>query len=154
MPAGDRPGGGASDDPLTGGPDPTASATTMVSPLDFPGIPADAARLVGVRRTLQDWALAAGLPHTTAADLVLAAYEAMANSAEHAYRNRSGTIDLLATCDDDEVVVTVRDRGDWRPPPADPGHRGRGLMMIRSMSQAEVEPGPHGTTVRMRWPRR
>ena len=23
----------------------------------------------------------------------------------------------------------------------------------RPMSQAEVEPGPHGTTVRMRWPR-
>ena len=126
MPGGDRPTGGDTDDALTGGPDPTVSAATMVSPLDLPGIPADAARLVGVRRTLQDWALAAGLPHTTAADLVLAAYEAMANSAEHAYRNRSGTIDLLATCDDDEVVVTVRDRGDWRPPPADPGHRGRG----------------------------
>jgi anti-sigma regulatory factor (Ser/Thr protein kinase) len=153
MAAGEGPGGGAVDDPLSGGPDPTASADTMVGPLDFPDIPADAARLVGVRRTLQDWALAAGLPHTTAADLVLAAYEAMANSAEHAYRNRPGTIDLLATCDDDEVVVTVRDRGDWRPPPADPGHRGRGLLMIRSMSQAEVEPGPHGTTVRMRWPR-
>jgi anti-sigma regulatory factor (Ser/Thr protein kinase) len=154
MPGGDRAGGGDPDDALTGGPDPSVSAATMVSPLDFPGIPADAARLVAVRRALQDWALAAGLPHTTATDLVLAAYEAMANSAEHAYRDRSGTIDLLATCGDDEVVVTVRDRGEWRPPPADPGHRGRGLMMIRSMSQAEVEPGPNGTTVRMRWPRR
>ena len=149
MPVGDRPG-----DRAGGGSDPTVSAATMVGPLDCPGIPADAARLVGVRRVLQDWALATGLPATTAADLVLAVYEAMANAAEHAYRNRPGTIDLLATVDDDEVVVTVRDRGDWRPPPADPGHRGRGLMMIRSMSRAEVEPGPQGTTVRMRWSRR
>jgi serine/threonine-protein kinase RsbW len=151
MPAGDRPDGGA---PIGNRPDPTAPAATLVSPMECADIPADAARLVGVRRKLQDWALAAGLPPTTVGDLVLAAYEAMANAAEHAYRDRPGTIDLLATSDDDEVVVTVRDRGDWRPPPADPGHRGRGLMMIRSMSQAEVEPGPGGTTVRMRWPRR
>jgi serine/threonine-protein kinase RsbW len=151
MPVGDR---SEAEAPLGDGPDPTVAAATLVSPLEVAGIPADAARLVGVRRELQDWALGAGLPATTVGDLVLAAYEAMANAAEHAYRTRPGTIDLHATCDDDEVVVTVRDRGDWRPPPADPGHRGRGLMMIRSMSQAEVEPGPEGTTVRMRWPRR
>ena len=132
---------------------PAGSAATLVGDMDCSDIPADAARLVGVRRKLQDWALAVGLPRTTVGDLVLAAYEAMANAAEHAYRNRPGTIDLLATRDDDEVVVTVRDRGEWRPPPADPGHRGRGLMMIRSMSRAEVEHGPEGTTVRMRWPR-
>ena len=125
----------------------------MVGPLECAGIPAEAARLVGVRRTLQDWASTAGLPPSTISDLVLASYEAMANSAEHGYRNGPGTIDLLATCDEDGVVVTVRDRGEWRSPPADPGHRGRGLMMIRSMSHAEVEPGPDGTTVRMRWPR-
>ena len=141
-------------DGAVGSPDPTVAATALVRPMECAGIPADAARLVGVRRKLQDWALAAGIPATTAGDLVLAAYEAMANAAEHAYRDRPGTIDLHATCDDDEVVVTVRDRGDWRPPPADPGHRGRGLTMIRSTSRAEVEPGPHGTTVRMRWPRR
>jgi anti-sigma regulatory factor (Ser/Thr protein kinase) len=129
------------------------AATTMVSPLHWADIPANATRLVSVRRGLQEWALAAGLPHTLATDIVLAAYEAMANAAEHAYRHRPGTIDLLATCDDDEVVVVVRDRGDWRPPPADPGHRGRGLLMIRSMSHAEVAPGPDGTTVRMRWSR-
>jgi anti-sigma regulatory factor (Ser/Thr protein kinase) len=125
----------------------------MVSPLECTGIRAEAARLVGVRRTLHDWPSAAGLPQSTVYDLVLASYEAMANSVEHGYRNGPGTIDLLATCDEDGVVVTVRDRGEWRSPPADPGHRGRGLMMIKSMSHAEVEPGPDGTTVRMRWPR-
>ena len=148
MPAGDRTGSDG-DAPLVR----DGAATTMVSPLHWTDIPANATRLVSIRRGLQEWALAAGLPHTMATDIVLAAYEAMANAAEHAYRLRPGTIDLLATCDDDEVVVIVRDRGDWRPPPADPGHRGRGLLMIRSMSHAEIEPGPDGTTVRMRWSR-
>ena len=55
---------------------------------------------------------------------------------------------------EDDVEIVVRDRGDWRPPPVDPGFRGRGLVMIRSMSSwAEIEPGPDGTTVRMRWSR-
>jgi anti-sigma regulatory factor (Ser/Thr protein kinase) len=149
MPAGDRAGGDG-DAPLVR----EGAATTMVNPLRWADIPANATRLVGVRRALLEWALAAGLPHTTATDIVLASYEAMANAVEHAYRHRPGTIDLLATDDDEEVVVIVRDRGDWRPPPADPGHRGRGLLMIRSMSHAEIEPGPDGTTVRMRWSRR
>jgi serine/threonine-protein kinase RsbW len=153
MAAGDRRGGRQSEAARGDGPGPMASAADTADPLECQNIPADAARLVGVRRTLQDWASAAGLPPSTVADLVLASYEAMANSAEHGYRNGPGTIDLLATCDEDGVVVTVRDRGEWRSPPADPGHRGRGLMMIRSMSHAEVEPGPDGTTVRMRWPR-
>jgi len=148
MPTGDRAGSDGDAPLLRDG-----ASTTLVNPLRLPDIPADASRLVGVRRAVQEWASAAGIPHTLTTDIVLASYEAMANAAEHAYRNRPGTIDLLATCDDAEVLVIVRDRGDWRPPPADPGHRGRGLLMIRSMSHAEVEPGPDGTTVRMRWSR-
>ena len=128
-------------------------ATTLVGPLRREDIPADAAFLVGVRRAVEEWALTTGLSRETVADIVAASYEAMANAAEHAYRHRSGTIDLLATCTENEVEVVVRDRGEWRPPPADPGFRGRGLVMIRTMSQAEVEPGQGGTTVRMRWSR-
>jgi anti-sigma regulatory factor (Ser/Thr protein kinase) len=117
------------------------------------GISADAMHLVGVRRGVEEWALKAGLSRETVTDVVAASYEAMANAAEHAYRERSGTIDLLATCYENDVEIIVRDQGDWRPPPADPGFRGRGLVMIRMMSHAEIEPGPDGTTVRMRWPR-
>jgi len=131
----------------------SAVATTLVSPLRCEGVPADATHLVGVRRGVEEWALKAGLSRETVTDVVAASYEAMANAAEHAYRERSGTIDLLATCHEDDVEIIVRDRGDWRPPPADPGFRGRGLVMIRTMSHAEIDPGPDGTTVRMRWPR-
>lgn len=116
-------------------------------------VPADARQLVDVRKALEGWAHGTGVPPPVVEDIVLAVYEAMANAAEHAYRSRGGTFDLIATCDDGEVVVEVRDRGDWRPPPADPGARGRGLLMIRSTSRAEIETGPGGTTVRMRWSR-
>jgi len=128
MPAGDR--GCDSEAALGDGSDPPVSAATMVSPLECTGIRAEAARLVGVRRTLHDWASAAGLPQSTVYDLVLASYEAMANSVEHGYRNGPGTIDVRATCDEDEVVVGARPR---RVAPA--AHR------------------PRPPRARMRWPR-
>ena len=130
-----------------------SATTTRVTPLRYAGIPADARRLVDARRGLERWAVAAGIAPSVVEDIVLAGYEAMANAAEHAYRLRPGTLDLLATSEDGEVVVVVRDRGDWRPPPADPGDRGRGLLMIRSTSEADIDSGPDGTTVRMRWRR-
>jgi serine/threonine-protein kinase RsbW len=126
---------------------------TIVTPLRRTDIPPDPRRLSDARKTLEEWAVAAGITSAVVEDIVLAAYEAMANAAEHAYRLRPGTLDLLATCEQGEIVVVVRDRGDWRPPPADPGDRGRGLLMIRSTSEAVIESGPDGTTVRMRWPR-
>jgi anti-sigma regulatory factor (Ser/Thr protein kinase) len=144
---GDRPEARDQGDPQADG-----TTTTMVTPLRCSAIPADPRRLADARRALEEWAVAAGVAPDVVGDIVLAAYEAMANAAEHAYRLRPGTLDLLATCEAGEVVVVVEDRGDWRPPPADPGDRGRGLLMIRSTSQAEIESGLDGTTVRMRWP--
>ena len=46
------------------------------------------------------------------------------------------------------VGVTVADDGTWRPAPADPGRRGRGLMMMRGcMDTVEIEQTAHGTTL-------
>jgi hypothetical protein len=48
------------------------------------------------------------------------------------------------------VVISVIDTGRWRPPPADPGTRGRGLSMITALSE-HVEIHPSATTgTRMR----
>jgi hypothetical protein len=48
-----------------------------------------------------------------------------------------------------DVVVSVADTGFWRPPPADPGLRGRGLRMISTLARdVDVCAGPTGTTVR------
>jgi anti-sigma regulatory factor (Ser/Thr protein kinase) len=109
--------------------------------------------LVEVRHQLEHWAANAGLRASTVADLVLAAYEALANAAEHAYPSRDGPVDLVAArTTDGRVLVIVSDYGRWRPPPADPGFRGRGLQMITALTRrVQVQPGPHGTTVHMEW---
>ena len=50
---------------------------------------------------------------------------------------------------DGVLDVTVRDFGSWRPPPADPGHRGRGVPLVRAIAaEVQVDPAPDGTTVR------
>ena len=48
----------------------------------------------------------------------------------------------------------VEDRGTWRPVPADPGFRGRGLQLIHELAEdVSVQPSPAGgTTVRFRVP--
>ena len=85
-------------------------------------------------------------------DLLLALGEATGNAVEHAYRNadvpgRVGVEVLLEHAGD--VVVSVTDTGIWRPPPADPGFRGRGLQIIFEIARdVDLAPGPNGTTLR------
>jgi serine/threonine-protein kinase RsbW len=116
-------------------------------------VDADGRSLVEARDVLTRWASAAGMPAELRDDMVLAAYEAMANAAEHGYRGQGGVIEVHANRTDDSVVVTVADRGEWRPPPADNGFRGRGLRLIEALSQrSAVIPARTGTTVVMTWP--
>ena len=50
----------------------------------------------------------------------------------------------------DHVRICVADSGSWKTPPADPGTRGRGLLLIRTVSDhVEVEGTDEGTTVEM-----
>lgn len=104
-------------------------------------------------------------PCEVVSDLVLAVNEAVSNSIEHAYRDGlSGTVVLHADvdrpstalggdgatvgCPDVRVTVRVSDRGSWREPALNPGHRGRGLSMIRACAEdVVVTGGPSGTTV-------
>jgi anti-anti-sigma factor len=75
---------------------------------------------------------------------------------EHAYRDqRPGQCAYSLTWSPDGVVdVSVEDFGVWREVPADPGFRGRGLMLIRELAEdVSVEQSPAGgTTVRFRLP--
>ncbi|MFI5776398.1 SpoIIE family protein phosphatase [Nocardia sp. NPDC051570] len=107
--------------------------------------------LAGVRRALTTWLAAAAVPHELAADLVAAANEACSNSVEHAYRNgSSGRVALTAECTMDRVVIEVSDTGAWRPQPEDPGHRGRGIAMMRALSdELTIDHLGVGTRVRM-----
>ena len=66
-----------------------------------------------MRRRLANWARTTGLSNAAADDLVLASYEALVNSAEHAYQGRLGYIQLTAQRTNDHVTITVTDHGRW-----------------------------------------
>jgi anti-anti-sigma factor len=125
-------------------------------------LPADPARLRGVRRTVTAWARAAGLGEDALDDLQLALGEALANAVEHAYATRGGEGRCeyrLGRTADGSIDVCVRDEGVWRPAPADRGYRGRGLELISALAaEVEVARTPDdagadgsGTTVRFRF---
>ncbi|MFC6012120.1 SpoIIE family protein phosphatase [Nocardia lasii] len=114
-------------------------------------IPAAATELAGLRRELYRWFATAAVPHDLAADLVAAANEACSNSVEHAYRDREpGRVTLTAHCDGDRVVIDIADTGAWIPTPTNPGYRGRGVEMMRVLTEdLSFEHDEHGTRVRM-----
>ncbi|MBL1073944.1 SpoIIE family protein phosphatase [Nocardia sp. 2] len=112
---------------------------------------ADAQQLSSIRRELRSWLAAAAVPHDTAIDLIAAANEACTNSIEHAYLGGDrGQVTLTAHCDLDTLTIEVSDAGVWRPLPADPGHRGRGIAMMKALTdQMDIDHDGPGTRVRM-----
>jgi serine/threonine-protein kinase RsbW len=119
-------------------------------------VPAVPGRLAGLRHALAEWATRIGLPEKDIEALVLASYEAMANSVEHAYHDQTqGLLDLRARLDgaQSRVVVTVTDYGQWKPPQLSGGLRGRGLSLIQGLTNTStITPTTGGTTVTMFWP--
>ncbi|UGT44407.1 SpoIIE family protein phosphatase [Nocardia yamanashiensis] len=114
-------------------------------------LPAAAHELSGIRRALKSWLAAAAIPADVATDLIAAANEAVSNSIEHAYRDgEPGRVELIAESGIDTVTLVVTDTGNWRPLPADPGHRGRGIAMMRALTdQLDIDHTGPGTRVRM-----
>ncbi|MEV6642632.1 ATP-binding protein [Amycolatopsis sp. NPDC051371] len=114
---------------------------------------AEADRLPELRGALADWLGTLGLSEERQEDVVLAGYEAMANSAEHAYRNGdAGQIDVRAEAQHGRLTVTVTDYGTWRAPAATNGLRGRGLLLIDSLADHSAQVHREdGTTVTMTW---
>jgi PAS domain S-box-containing protein len=111
--------------------------------------PAVAEQLSDIRHRLAAWLGAAGIPEGMAADIILAVNEAAANSIEHAYRGRKpGKVRIEGENDGARVHVRIIDKGSWKPAPADPGVRGRGLLLIRAVSDwLEMDCTPTGTAV-------
>jgi anti-sigma regulatory factor (Ser/Thr protein kinase) len=108
------------------------------------------------RTALTGWLRRCAWPVEPAEDLLLAVNEAVANAAEHAYPAYSAEFQIeleaqvLHTDGQRHAVVIVTDNGVWRPPPADPGFRGRGLRMIQTLTQnMHLDRTPTGTRLRM-----
>ena len=111
----------------------------------------NADQLGALRHELADWLSAAGVAEQRLADIVLAVNEAVANSIEHGYRGRKpGKTRLKCENDGARVRVKITDKGSWKPASTDPGGRGRGLLLIRAVSDwLEMDCTPKGTTVDM-----
>ncbi|MET9002683.1 ATP-binding protein [Amycolatopsis sp. NPDC004169] len=135
----------------------------MTDPLS-PGAPAPtdtfhrrtaaiAEQLPELREGLARWLGTLPLSPERREDIVLAGYEAMANSAEHAYPGgQPGPVDVRAEALPGRLTVTVTDYGTWRPPSGSNGLRGRGLLLIDTLADhcAQVHRND-GTTITMTW---
>jgi len=112
-------------------------------------IPATPNSLPLVRHTLRRWLTQAGATSEDIYDISVATAEACANSIEHAYQAADARLEIEATLQDGQIIVTVRDWGQWREPRGK--HRGRGLILMRGLMDAvQVIPSDGGTTVQMR----
>ncbi|MFD5827425.1 SpoIIE family protein phosphatase [Lentzea sp. NPDC060358] len=116
-------------------------------------LPAEPHELSALRHTATTWADDAGLSDDAVYDLELALGEAAANVVDHAYPTGGGTFDTTLEWTGRGVRVTVADQGRWRPAPADKGDRGRGLAMIKALSDsADLDATAEGTTIRFHVP--
>jgi PAS domain S-box-containing protein len=109
---------------------------------------ATADQLVLIRHRLADWLHAGGVTEDQAADIVLVVNEACTNCVEHAYRGfAAGTMSLEVSLADGEVRTRITDYGSWKTPAAIPRNGGRGLPLMRVLSDSmELDTTPTGTT--------
>ncbi len=110
---------------------------------------ATADKLAVIRRRLTGWLHAADVPDELAADIVLVVNEACTNSVEHAYRGQdAGSMVLEVEAVESELHVRVGDCGSWQKPDADRGNGGRGMILIKALSDSvALNRTPDGTTV-------
>jgi serine phosphatase RsbU (regulator of sigma subunit)/anti-sigma regulatory factor (Ser/Thr protein kinase) len=111
--------------------------------------PAAPSALAEIRTLVRGWLHDHQVAAVDADAVLIAAGEALTNSVRHAYQNAAGSVELELWLGEDEVDVSVRDRGRWRASPS--GTRnGRGLELIRAvMHTVEVAAEADGTEVRM-----
>ncbi len=109
----------------------------------------DNARELRVR--FQQWLRRLGAPDGLVDDLTLAVYEALANVVDHAYHpgHPHPVMYLQACLDHDQLLITITDHGCWRIP-SEPGYRGRGLALMRSLTtEVGLHPTADCTTVQL-----
>jgi FixJ family two-component response regulator/anti-sigma regulatory factor (Ser/Thr protein kinase)/putative methionine-R-sulfoxide reductase with GAF domain len=112
-------------------------------------LPAEPEALITARRALRNWLSELGVEPDLVYDITLATGEACTNAIEHAYAPGEASFDLEASRGTDDVLVTVRDYGSWRPPRG--RNRGRGLRLMETLMDAvTVRREKTGTIVELR----
>ncbi|WP_299953034.1 ATP-binding protein [uncultured Modestobacter sp.] len=136
--------------PLPGAPAPVVPAPGPLT--ERWRLPSSPGSIPALRRALRRLLADAGLDEDQAYDLLLAACEAATNAIEHAQHPTQPFVDVTAEASADEVVIVVRDHGQWRErvPSMD---RGRGSALMSAFADITVVPAPEGTTVTIRAPR-
>jgi anti-sigma regulatory factor (Ser/Thr protein kinase)/putative methionine-R-sulfoxide reductase with GAF domain len=123
-------------------------AQDQLGPMELT-VPALPQSLRTVRREVGRWLRATDATVNDVMDLQVAVGEACSNAVEHAYGAAAGRVRVTMRVAGPEVHVQVVDTGRWRP--ERPGDHGRGLILMRSLTDAvEVTNGPDGTTVTLR----
>jgi anti-sigma regulatory factor (Ser/Thr protein kinase) len=109
--------------------------------------------LARVRAELGAWLQGTGVDDQQASDIVLVVNEAASNSVEHAYRDtQPGVLQIDAERRGTEICIQIVDFGSWKTVDPAPRTRGRGLPMMRAVSDhIDVDSTAAGTTVEMRF---
>jgi serine/threonine-protein kinase RsbW len=105
--------------------------------------------LADLRQASRSWLEAHDVPAPAAGDVVLAVSEAAANAIEHGHAGARLPVDVTLALADGHVAGVVRDRGQWRPPRSDPD-RGRGLAIVRAVTDTLDVDRRNGTTISFR----
>ena len=112
-------------------------------------LPAEPESLGLLRRRLERFLHAAGADELESYEIMLTVCEAAGNAIEHAYGPGDASFDVEAALVADDLVASVRDRGNWRDRRDE--HRGRGIKIIEGlMDDVNIESQDGGTLVTMR----
>jgi anti-sigma regulatory factor (Ser/Thr protein kinase) len=113
-------------------------------------LPADAGLLFDLRQSLRKWLRTGQLPPTTQDALVLAVHEAVANGIEHA---NGSSVSVHGGLDDRGLIVDVTTRGPWIANERDDvwlAERGRGLALMKGLTELEIVVSNESVTIRLR----
>jgi anti-sigma regulatory factor (Ser/Thr protein kinase) len=99
-------------------------------------LPARAENVAVVRHALGGLGEALDLDPQTLSDLKLAVTEACTNVVVHAYQEDEGPMEVAATVDGGQLMVTVRDEGRGIVPRPDSPGLGLGLPLIATLTES------------------
>jgi GAF domain-containing protein/anti-sigma regulatory factor (Ser/Thr protein kinase) len=105
--------------------------------------------LAGLRQAARAWLEGQAIATADATDVVLALSEAAANAVEHGHAGAAMPVDVTLALSEGVVTGVVRDHGRWRTPRDHPD-RGRGLAIMRAVSDAVEVDRRDGTTLSFR----